>query len=133
MSFFGNAERILKTLSARNLKQMEYYYGIPLELYRATKDIHTDVYGAHAGTKTIKIGEFSGILISDDFFPSGPGFAGNFQEGFLYTSFQGVLVADVLRIKAADGKNRRFKVVTKETLGTQDSVFERYKIANFAD
>jgi hypothetical protein len=133
MTFFANAEKILKQLSARNLKQMEYYYGIPLELYRAVKDVHTDVYGTHAGTKVVKVTEFVGILISDDFFPSAPGFAGNFEEGFLYTTSKEVLVADVIRIKAADGKNRRFKVATKETLGTQDSVFERFKLTNFAD
>ena len=131
--FFKNMESIIKGQASRNLKQLEYYYAIELELYRAVKDIHTDVYGVNAGEKVTKICDFRGILISDDFFPSSAAYAGNFEEGFLYTSSDAPKVADIIRVRSADGKQRRFKLATFETVGTQDSVFTRYKIINLAD
>ena len=131
--FFKNMESILKDQSARNLKHLEYYYAIELDLFRAVKDIHTDVYGVNAGAKTTKVATIRGILISDDFFPSSGSYAGNFEEGFLYTSSKEPKVADIISVKSSDGKNRRFKLATFETIGTQDSVFSRYKIINLAD
>lgn len=126
-------EDILKNFSSRNLGVLEYYYGITLELFRSVKDTHTDVYGRAAGNKTTKMKEFKGILISDDFFTSGGAYAGNFEEGFLYTREQGIFVADIIRVLSSDGKQRRFKIIEKETIGTQDSVFERWKISNLGD
>lgn len=132
MTFFKNMESILKDTSERNLKQLEYYYAIDLQLFRAVKDIYTDVYGVDAGNKATLLSDFRGILISDDFFPAGPAYAGNFEEGFLYTSFKGVLVGDIIAIKSSDSKQRRFSVISFETIGTQDSVFSRYKLSNLA-
>lgn len=131
--FFKNMESILKDLSSRNLKILEHYYAIDLNLFRAIKDTHVDVYGSHSGNKVTQIGNFRGVLISDDFFPSGPAYAGNFEEGFLYTSFSGVLTADIIAIASNDAKIRRFVVGEKETIGTQDSVFSRFKITNLAN
>ena len=113
--------------------QLEYYYALDLELERTHKDIHTDVYGNHAGGKSYFVKEFRGILVSDDFFASDAGYSGNFQEGFLYTSAEDILVADVVAVKSADGKIRRFKIILTESIGTQTEVINRFKLSNLGD
>jgi hypothetical protein len=130
--FFSKMEGILKDYSDKNLGVLEFYYGIRLKLFRSNKDVHTSVYGAHAGAKATQIDEFTGILISDDFFASGPGSAGNFEEGFLFTRYTHVLVGDQLHVISRDNKTRRFVVVSREALGTQDTVFTKWKISNLA-
>ena len=131
--FFYEGEKILKDLSDVGIKQLEYYYGLDLELHRTNKDIHTDVYGNHAGGKTYKLKDFTGILVSDDFFASDNAYSGNFQEGFLYTSDPEVLVGDVVSVKSADGKIRRFKIILRESIGTQTEVIDRFKLSNLGD
>jgi hypothetical protein len=133
MTFFKNVESVLKDYSSQALKQLEHYYAIDLELIREVKDTHTDVYGSHAGNKGSKVADFRGVLVSDDFFPSSPAYAGNFQEGFLYTSFTSVLVGDIVAIKSSDKKIRRFFVESFESIGTQETVFYRYKLSNLGN
>lgn len=130
--FFARMESIIKDYSTKNLKVLEFYYGIRLVLYRATRDVHTNVYGAHSGSKATAIAEFTGILVSDDFFTSGPSSAGQFEEGFLFTSYKGITVGDQVHVKSADGKVRAFVIASQETIGTQDTVFTKWKITNLA-
>lgn len=130
--FFSRMESILKQYSEKNLKVLEFYHGIRLYLFRSDKDTHSSVYGAHAGTKPTMISEFTGILTSDDFFTSGPSSAGRFEEGFLFTSFNGVRVGDQIQIKSKDDKVRMYLVASKEALGMQDTVFTKWKLTNLA-
>ena len=131
--FFYEGERILKGLMDVGITHMEYYYGLDLELHRTHKDIHTDVYGNHAGGKTSLEKNFTGILVSDDFFASDNAYSGNFNEGFLYTSDKDVMVGDVVAVKSADNKIRRFKIILRESLGTQTEVINRFKLSNLGD
>jgi hypothetical protein len=126
-------ENIIKNLSKEHLKVLEYYYGIDIELYRPQKDIMTDVYGQFAGNNYDLLKNFTGIVVSDDFFPSDGVYAGNFEQGFLYTSETDINVADILKLVSSDGKIRRYKIESLDTIGTQDTLFTRYVISNLAN
>jgi len=131
--FFKEGEKILKQIMEVGIKQLEYYYALDLELYRTRKDIHTDVYGNHAGGKNYLVKDFQGVLVSDDFFASDAGYSGNFQEGYLYTSDIEPKVSDVVSVAGSDGKTRRFKIIQSESIGTQIEVINRFKLSNLGD
>jgi hypothetical protein len=126
-------EKILKQIMKSGLKQIEYYYAIDLELYRTRKDIHSDVYGTHAGGKNYLVQEFEGVVVSDDMFGSDAGYSGNFEEGFLYTSNNEPRVDDIIKIISDDNKQRRFKIIVRESIGTQTEVINRFKLSNLGD
>ena len=131
--FLKEGERILKQIMQSGLSQLEYYYALDLELYRVRADVHTDVYGTHAGGKNYLIKQFEGVLVSDDLFGSDAGYSGNFEEGFLYTSDKEPKVSDIIKIVSSDKKQRRFKIIEHESLGTQTEVINRYKLTNLGD
>jgi hypothetical protein len=131
--FFKEGERILKKISANGVQVLEYYYGLDLELYRVRENVHNDVYGVHAGGKSDYIETFIGVLVSDDFFASDNAYSGNFEEGFLYTTSQSPLVDDIISVISTDNKSRRFKIIAKESIGTQTDVITRFKLSNLGD
>lgn len=132
MRFFKNMEKIIKELSQDHLKVLEYYNGLELLLYRQVKNNHTTAYGRYGDSNYQLVCEFIGVLISDDFFPSDDASSGNFDEGFLYTSDTNPDVGDQIEIKSDDGRIRRFKITTKEAIGTQTNVMTRFKLSNMA-
>lgn len=131
--FFKNAEDIVKRISHSGLDVVLHYYGIDIELHRQTKDVYTDVYGKHAGSKEQFVKLFTGIVVSDDFFVASDAHAGNFESGFLYTQELEIRVGDIISIKSDDKRSRRHKVTLKESIGTQANVFQRYVLSSLGD
>lgn len=130
--FFSRMEGILKNYSESNMKVLEFYYGVSLTHYRPVQDVHASVYGQHSGSTLNEIGCFVGIVVPDDFFTTGPAAAGQFEEGFLYTRYADIKVADVIQIVSKDKKTRRYTISSPESLGTQDGVFLKWAITNLA-
>ena len=130
--FLKQGERILKHLSEVGIKQLEFYYGLDLEIYRTSFDEYADVYGVHAGGKEYLVKSFTGVVVSDDMFGSENTYSGNFEEGFLYTSDKEPKVGDVIKIVSDDSKIRRFKIIAFETIGTQTEILGRFKLSNLA-
>jgi hypothetical protein len=130
MRFFANMEKIIKDQSDIALEQLLFYTGVDLLLYRQDNDKYSDAFGKFSGNKSDLVKRFVGALVSDDFFPADGAAAGNFEEGFLYTKETDIKVTDVIEVDSSDGKVRRYKVDSYESIGTQDSVFSRWKITN---
>lgn len=126
-------ERIIRTNAGKYLEVLEHYNAIEVLLYREKKNSHSDVYGKYSGSKSNYHKKFEAILVSDDFFASSSTYAGDFEEGFMFTSESDVRPSDTIVIQSADGKQRRHRVDSVESLGTQDSVFYRYKLTNIGD
>ena len=60
-------------------------------------------------------------------------FTGGFELGFLYTRTDNVKTGDTLKVVSEDGKQRRFKVESKEDIGITSTVFEKWKLSNLGD
>lgn len=130
MRFFANMEKVIKDQSDIALEQLLFYTGVDLKLFRQDNDKYADAFGKYSGNKTDMIKKFVGALVGDDFFPADGAAAGNFVEGFMYTKETDIRVSDVIEVDSSDGKVRRYKVDSYEAIGTQDSVFCRWKITN---
>ena len=133
MSFYTNVEQILKDNLNSKLEYLETYYGISVEVYRTERDVHTNVYGKHAGESIEKVTDITCIIVADDFFTTGMVGSGNFEDGFLYTSYKENLVGMTIKILSKDGKKRSYKVESTEAIGLTTDIFERYKIVNLPD
>jgi len=131
-SFVHDVESIAKKQSENGLIYLEKYYGIELELFR--EDVlggkYSDAYGSSAGSTVHKISEFKGVLQGDDFIQKSDHFAGNFEEGFLYTRCVDVKVTDVIKVKNSEGIVRKYKVEAIESLGFTTKIFTMYKLTN---
>ena len=130
MRFFANMEQVIRDQSDLGLEQILFYAGIDLNLYRQDNDKYADAFGKFSGNKTDLIRRFVGALVGDDFFPADGAAAGNFEQGFLFTKDLDIRVSDVIEVDSADGKVRRYKVDSFESIGTQDTVFRKWKITN---
>lgn len=130
MRFFANMEKIIKDQGDQGLEQLMFYAGVDLKLFRQDGDQYSHAFGKHSGNRSDLIRMFVGALVSDDFFPADGAAAGNFEEGFLFTKDQGIMVSDVIEVDSADGKVRRYKVDSKESIGTQTEIFTKWKITN---
>ncbi|NRA76866.1 MAG: hypothetical protein HRU18_01550 [Pseudoalteromonas sp.] len=134
-SFIQDVEQILKAQGERGLIYLENYYGLMLEIHREDNlnDAYSDAYGSEAGGTTSKYKDFKGILVGDDFIQKSDHFTGNFQEGFLYTKDVEVKATDVIKIKNADGRVRKFKVDAEESIGFTTKIFKMWKLTNLGD
>jgi hypothetical protein len=132
MTWFREMERILKSQNDMYLEQALYYYGIDIKRIIPDKNVHSDVYGTFAGNNGTTQIPFRGIVAGDDFFPEDNAYAGNFIEGYCYTK-ENLLPSDILEVDSADGKVRRYRVELPLSIGTQDTVFKKYKLTNLGD
>lgn len=134
-SFIQDVEGIIKKQGERGLIYLETYYGLELELHRedVTGDKYSSAYGSSSGGTVVKIGEFKGVLQGDDFIQKSDHFAGNFEEGFLYTRFGDVKATDVIKVKNTEGITRKFKVDAVESIGFTTKVFTMYKLTNLGE
>lgn len=131
---YADMESILKEQSERGLEQMEYYYGIDLEIHRQKKsDAYSQVHGRDAGGPTYIAETIHGVLQGDDFLPSNNWYSGNFETGFLYTRSKAILVGDIIKIVVTDGKSRRFKVVERQQIGFTTEIFTQWKLSGLGD
>lgn len=126
----NNIEDVVKTHHRAYLKSLERIYGIEMCLVKQLDDIHSDVYGTDSGDVSGEPITIVGIITGDEFFPSGGFSSGSFTSGFLYTTSKKVDVGDTVSIVVEDDLTRRFKVESKEAIGTTQDVFTRYKLAS---
>jgi len=132
-TLYQNIEVALKTMHVSYLRVLERIHGIPLIIRHAKIDEHTSVYGVEAGEEYGDETEITGIVTGDDFFPTAAMSSGAFQEGFLYTTSTEVRVGDELEINSTDNRRRKYKIVSKEALGTTTDVFSRYQLSAKGD
>jgi hypothetical protein len=137
MRFFENMEKVIQKHGEMGLEQVEFYYGVDLEIYREgadrKKSVYGRVHGKNAGADPEYHSSFVGVLVSDDFFTADDQFTGGFELGFCYTRSKEIKVGDTLRVCVQDGKERRFKVESKEDIGISNTVFEKWKLSNIGD
>lgn len=129
-------ERIIKENGERGLEQLEFYYGVRLEVHRnvtARGDVYSQVHGRNSGKEGMKVTDITGILVGDDFFPADDLYTGGFDLGFLFTRSDKVKVGDTLKVGVSDGKIRRYKVESKEDIGLTTGVFVKWKLSNLGD
>lgn len=128
-SLLQQIEQVAKTQSTIYLKNLLRQYGIPLKLFKQVKTTHSSVYGKTAGETVQNEDEIMGIVVGDDFFPSDSISFGTFEEGFLYTSSTIPQVGDTVQIERPGNQMRKFKIMEKQSLGTTNNVFDRFKLA----
>ena len=132
MSFFWEMEKVIRVNSDRALELATHYFGQPFIHKRPEKvSSYSTVHGKDAGTSLIQISGFVGIIQSDDLTTSDGAFSANFEEEYLYTSYQDLLVGDVITVDLGpDGKTRTWLVSAFENIGYSTNMFVKYKISN---
>lgn len=135
MGFFNNVEKVIKDNAARGLEHIEFYYGIDTQIYRETpkNSRYSKVHGKNSGKEGEYLTTIIGLFESDDFFAADDGFSGSFELGFFYSRSNEVKVGDTLRIASDDGKERKYKVESKEDIGFTTTVFIKWKISSIGD
>lgn len=134
MRFFANAEKAIKENGERGLIALEFYAGINTSIYRQIKTgPHSRVHGPNHGREGSFLKEIVCIFESDDFFDSDAQYSGGFELGFAYSRSQDIVVGDTLKIESEDGKTRRYKVESLETIGLTTEIWKKWKISNLGD
>lgn len=133
--FMQDVENIIKSQGEKGLVTLMHYGGLPLGLYRSSNrgDEYSDAYGGSSGSSVEHVSDFIGVLVGDDFIQKSDHYAGNFEEGFLYTRDVNILPDDVVQIKVANNRIRKFKVESCETIGITTDVFTMWKLSNLGD
>lgn len=134
-SFYANMEHAIKENSDRGIEVLEHYYGVDLGLYRErrTGNVYGKVHGKNSGKEGELIDRIIGILVSDDFFPSTGKSSGSFLEGFMFTRCKDVKTGDIIKIDSEDGKQRRYKIESKDGLGMTTEIITKWKISSIGD
>ena len=134
-TFLNDVEGIIKKQGEKGLIYLENYYGLELQLFREDNkgDTYADAYGSSSGGTVSKIKDFIGVLQGDDFIQKSDHFAGNFEEGFLYTREVDVRATDVIKITNSEGVTRKFKVDEVVSIGFTTRIFTQWKLINLGD
>lgn len=132
---YSEMEKVIKAQGERGLEQLEFYYGIDLDVLRQTTkaDAYSQVHGRDAGGPTSIVDTICGVLQGDDFLPSNDWYSGNFETGFLYTRSKAILVGDTIKIVTTDGKSRQFKIVERQQIGFTTEIFTKWKLSGLGD
>lgn len=132
--FYNEMEKIIEKQGLDGLIQLEFYYGMELELSRQTKTgPYSSVHGSDAGQPGKPVKTFIGILQGDDFFESNTTQTPAFVAGFLYTREDDILVGDTVKIVSKKERSRRYKVTAIDSIGLTREVFKRYKLSAMGD
>jgi hypothetical protein len=127
-------ERILRSNHAAWLPVVEARFASCVEVYHPVGSVFQDVYGRQSGEEGFRVHDtVQAVVVGDDFFTSDSTMAGAFTEGILYTSSDKILVGDLVRLAREDCKQRRYKVVHMEEIGSTQGVFRKYKISAVGD
>lgn len=117
--------------------QMEtllFYYGLPMKVYEQKQNVETSVYGTSSGNiENVFLKDINGILVSTDFFESDSGYAGDFEEGLLYTMYPDVPVGSYVELDRMDGKIKRYKIKNLKEIGLSTGILHRYEISAVGD
>lgn len=134
-NFMQEMERIIKDRVPGQLETLMFYYAIPLRVFEQRQSAkETKVYGTSAGNISSQMTmETQGILVSTDFYESDSSYAGDFEQGFLYTLEPNIPVGSYIEIDRMDNKIKRFKIDSLKTIGVTTTVLHRYEILAVAD
>lgn len=128
--FYAEVERIVSIVQAKGLEVAMHYYGLELEIWRPDKsDSYSRVHGRNSGATALKIANFSGIIIGDDFFENTSSQSGIFQSAILLTDSKELVTGDEVRVKRDDGKMQAYKVVSQKGIGQTREVFTQYELS----
>ena len=130
----SDIERYLSCNTSCWLESLINLYGVEFHVFKPAPGVFTDVYGQEAGDEYPNChGPYVGIVVGDDFFPTDANSAGAFQEGWLFVNTCKAESGDLMSIDRDDGKSRRYKIMSKQSLGTTRSVFHKYKLSAVGD
>jgi hypothetical protein len=128
-SFMQEIETVLKARVPGQMETLLFYYGIPLKIFEQKQNLETSVYGTSSGNiQNTFLKEIHGILVSTDFFESDNSYAGDFEQGFLYTMYPDVPVGSYVQVDRMDDKIKRFKINNLKTIGITTGILHRYEI-----
>jgi hypothetical protein len=134
MSLLVDIERIIKHNSCGWLVALEKYQATKIKFFHAVKNNFTTVYGVDSGEENVvHHGEFEAIVVNDDFFPIDPLSGGAFKEGWLFTNSTLIDVGDRVELDREDSRSRRYKIISKQSIGTTTSVFLKYRLSALGD
>ena len=107
--------------------------GQRVSLARTEPGVYEEVYGTHSGESPQDIDTFVGVFTATGFFPDDDQFSGGLQEGMFYTSYKELQPGDTISLAGDDNKTRRYKVASREGIGTTREVLTRYVLSAMGD
>lgn len=129
-----DVERAIKNQQSTWLYVVEQRWGVNCNLFRLVHNVQTKVYGVEAGQEGHrKHSTFTGVIVGDAFNPSDDWSGGTLAEGYLLTTSKDPQVGDLVEVDREDIRNRRFKIVKLESIGTSDKVFNKLILSSVGD
>lgn len=127
-------ERILQERHAAWLPALEARFASTVEVHHPVGSVFQTVYGRESGEEAFHPHDsVQAIVVGDDFFSSDASMVGAFKEGILYTSSDKIQVGDLVRVVREELRNRRYKVIDKQEIGSSQSVFRKFRISAIGD
>lgn len=127
-------EKYLQRKQALRLKILLEQRGYDINLYERETDQYSETYGFPANNRKVSIKKvIKGITVSDDFVPVSDLDSGLFIEGFLYSDDEEVVVGDIIGIPRPNSRERLYKVVGEEVIGTTDRVGFKYRLSSIEE
>ena len=114
---------------------LEQVLGVDLKIIRIQStpedEKYEKTYGIHSGGAEIEVGVVRGVLAtSEDFITYGHLKTTPPETAYFYTtSLNMIKVGDILKYERTDGTIRKWKVVSRESVGYSRVVVERFRLS----
>ena len=120
----------------RVLEKLIPLYGVDAEIRKSKKavdDKYVKVYQVNASSYGDPLPLLKVLVVGDDWTPFDLYSISTLVEGLLYDPSNVVESGDLITIKRKDGLVRRFKVISKEGVGSTTTVVKRWLISAVGD
>lgn len=129
-------EAILEKNHETFLTVMQHHglYSEKVKLYRAVKNVFSDVYGRESGEEGVHlVAEIDSLVVGDSFFAGDTSSSGTFEQGWLFTTSNQVMVGDLADLYREKDGTRRYKVSALHKVGSTRTVFKKYRLSALGD
>lgn len=133
MSLLHTIESVVKTSVTNQVSLLTSLFSVKCRLHKPVKDTYSEVYGIHSGVEKADFIEIDLLCIGDTSSPFDQRSVGTFQEGWVFTNDVRVEVGDQIDVIREDGRGRRYKIERKESIGTTDKVFSKFRLSAMGD
>jgi hypothetical protein len=133
-SLLPEIESILESNHLTYLAKLRLNYSATVRVFKTVDNTFSQVYGREGGDENVQpCGALEAIVVGDDFFPADARSAGAFKEGWLFTDMELIRVGNRVEIDREDCRNRRYEVISMQSIGTTRSVFKKYRLSALGD
>ena len=130
---YKHIEKCLTKQQEIAIKSLMMRFKVKTLVYKSKNDDYSRAYGKQGGkSKLSPDHEIDSLLVGDDWFASDSTSTGTFQEGFMYTESDLVTVGDTIQVTRPDGKDYRYKVDSRQSIGYTSDVLVRFRLSAVA-